>query len=111
MKYVLYTASIERAIVGDKKVITWSISAIPFAGYSIKNMDTGQEYINHDGTSATSVNPTFRFVGEPRSLTVQVEISNVSLGHGGYIVSADASTAKVFGGAVLAVQGSVSKNF
>ena len=70
-------------------------------------MDTNQTYIYHDEISTTSVNPAFRFVGDPNTLTVEVEISDVSLGHGGYIVLADPSTGQVFGGAILAVQGSV----
>ena len=101
MEYI-YTATIQRAIVGERKVITWSISEVPFVGYSIRNMDTDATYINHDGASTTSVNTAFRFLGDPKALTVQVEISNVNLEHGGYIVSA---VGRVLGGTIIAVQG------
>ena len=104
---MFYAATIQRAIVGEKKTITWSISEVPFVGYSIKNMDTDQTLINHDGATATSVNPGYRFLGDPQALNVQVEISNVSLGDGGYIVSAEPSVGRVLGGKILAVQGSV----
>ena len=103
---MLYAATIYRALVGDKKIITWSISEVPFAGYLIKNIDTDQAYVTLDGqSSVTVINPTFRFLGDPSSMTVKVEISNISLEHGGYIVSADPSGGLVLGGTILAVEG------
>ena len=100
-----YTATVQRASAGIKKNITWLISDIPKYGYDIKNVDTEQIFLNLNGLSVSKINPIFRFLGDTKALTVEVEISNVSLEHGGYIVSADGSG--VWGGTILAVQGSI----
>ena len=52
------------------------------------------------------MNENFRFLSDPTRKTVEVEITDVHLHHGGYIVSGDTSIIdRVYGGVVLRVQG------
>ena len=106
---ILFSASIQRAISDDTKSIEWNITDIPLYGYEIKNMDKNQTYIILNGQDAKPMNNAFRFNGDPENLTktVKVEISNVSMEHGGYI--AVTAGGKVYGGVVLVVQGMANR--